>query len=255
MRRSPSQCKVSMSQVANTISAMFDLAQCKDGTLGDFRHWTDNEGMVHIKACLSPEEAATVLGAVEAAREAAWRAAQHELGGVPGGLGGEEEGSPREESTTPASEAAGPQDREGVPAGTPIAPEASDGPPVNLRDVPAGTPERGATGCDPDDPNGATSLEGWAGKTCPAGRGRARRSAWRAGRGGEVRGKLRPRSCPVQHVLVCTGPSNSGYPSVASWSVPYWASSPRLFTPGPELTLPNSIVQPARPVPARLQYG
>lgn len=41
-----------------------------------FRTWTEDDGMVVFQARLSPEDAEVVLGAVEAAREAAWRARQ-----------------------------------------------------------------------------------------------------------------------------------------------------------------------------------
>ena len=45
-----------------------------------YRRWsrsrTDDDGMVLVSARLAPEDAAVVLAAVEAAREAAWRAAR-----------------------------------------------------------------------------------------------------------------------------------------------------------------------------------
>jgi len=50
------------------------------------RTWGDDDGMVVVQARLSPEDAATVLGAIEEAREAAWQARHRQAEGD-GGAG------------------------------------------------------------------------------------------------------------------------------------------------------------------------
>ncbi|MDA8301703.1 MAG: DUF222 domain-containing protein [Actinomycetota bacterium] len=116
-----------------------------------FRSRTDEDGMVLISARLAPEDAAVVLAAVEAAREAAWRA------GRPGGEGaetaagtrGEDEGTPAHPAGIKSTGSA--FEHEGADQGS--GPEASG-------DVPAGTPAGAGAA-------GATSLGGPAGELRP----------------------------------------------------------------------------------------
>ncbi len=155
-----------------------------------FRSRTDEDGMVLISARLAPEDAAVVLAAVEAAREAAWRA------GRPGGEGaetaagtrGEDEGTPAHpagiKSTGSAFEhegadqGSGPEASGDVPAGTPAGTAVTTslgGPAGELRPrepqpgepqpgtgtgpghVPAGTPEEGR----PAEPASVFDFTGW----------------------------------------------------------------------------------------------
>ena len=116
-----------------------------------FRSRTDEDGMVLVSARLTPEDAAVVLTAVEAAREAAWRAARS------GGEGAENAAGARgEDEGTPAHPAGAESDVGAFEYGS----ADHDGGPEATGDVPAGTPTGAGSAR-------ATSLGGPAGELRP----------------------------------------------------------------------------------------